>query len=109
MASDLVDLTRHYLNRLDRLDRASDLLKRLRAVKVPTSPDLGSPADGQRSDPLPRRRVAERLPAGSLPAIVQRFEAGATIQAVANEFGISPSSVKRILRRAGVGRRLPTP
>lgn len=48
---------------------------------------------------------SERLSEADRQAIIERFRAGSTREQLANEYGVSLSTVKRLLRKAGVRRQ----
>lgn len=104
----MVDLLSRYSNHEAELGTLFELLERLRTGDQTAAPGL--PAATLRPTPDPsRRKVVDRLPEGTIAAMVKRFRAGATIQALANEYGISESSIKRLLRKYGVHRHRQRP
>jgi len=50
------------------------------------------------------QKVADRLTAGDITAIIADFQAGRPKHQLATHYGISESTVKRILRKHGVRR-----
>jgi hypothetical protein len=98
-----VGLLSRYSNHGAELDTLLELLKRLRTGDQAAAPGLSAALLRPTPDPS-RRKVVDRLPEGAIPAMVERFRAGATVAAVADEYGISESSLKRILRKHGVHR-----
>jgi hypothetical protein len=97
-----VDLLARYSNHEDQLGSLLELLERMAARDQTNVPGLEVIDDRARTPP---HCLSQRLPEGAVSTMIQRFEGGATIQAIAGEFDISPSSVKRILRGHGVRRR----
>jgi len=95
--SDVVDLTWTYSNRLDLADL-------LRCARVWLSEDRrGSVQDRQASvQPKPTstvpRRVVDRLGEDVVREMIEVRKAGARLKDVAKRYGISESSVKRLLR-----------
>jgi hypothetical protein len=61
-------------------------------------PELGGERRARATGPSAR---ADRLTAGDLRAMVESYRAGMIVCDLAEKFSISPSSVKRILGRAG--------
>lgn len=92
-----MEFVRRYANRPDLLDDLARL-----AAMLAGSAD--APPDGQPCEPGMAQRGRQRLLSDLLnPADVQRlvaqFHAGVAKRKLAAEFGISESSVKRILRK----------
>jgi DNA invertase Pin-like site-specific DNA recombinase len=101
-----VDLTTRYSNHPDELDQVRELLKRIAAGDRSGAPGLdGEPDQAPEAQPRRPRRLAERLQPDALPTMITQFLSGATVQALATEYGISRSSVKNILRRHGARRQ----
>lgn len=65
-------------------------------------------ARGVRSEQAPRVwRVSERLSETDLSGLVASYRAGTTANALAEQFNISKSSIKRLLRERGIRRTTP--
>jgi transposase-like protein len=98
----LVGVTGRYSNR-------SDLLEQLRKVAVILLGDRGDGAAGTGEEPVmvsPMRsyRLRDRFSPGVFRAMIELYGSGATVQQVAERFGASESSVKRLLRQNTVTR-----
>ena len=100
--------TASYLNRVEVLRRYSQpsMLYDLRMVMKVISAD---PTQGVSEPVSPASRVStaephcltSRLTDETITALVYMYRSGATAKKVAEQYGISMSSVKRLLRRAG--------
>jgi hypothetical protein len=98
----LVELLRHYSN-------SSDLLEQLRKAAVILSndrrdgeTDAGAEANTRRM--IRSRRLRDRFFSDDLQAMIDLYTSGAPAQQVAEKFGISLRSVKRLLHQHGVHR-----
>jgi DNA-directed RNA polymerase specialized sigma24 family protein len=91
-----------------RLDRVSELVSAVERVRVG---DGQKPGAGRsvRSDQAPRVwRVSDRLDEADLRSLVSGYSAGTTARELAEQFHISKSSVKRLLRERGIRRTITT-
>jgi hypothetical protein len=98
-----VDLLARYSNTPDLL---ADLRTTWRVLHGPDDegddePGLGGRYGQERRSP---EKITERLRPADLEALIGHYRAGRTIRQLAEEFLISESSVKRVLREAGVRR-----
>jgi predicted DNA binding protein len=95
----LVELLRRYSNRIDLLNPLVSLLERINE-ELPASeeePQLAS-TDG----PSPQAwRVSDRLTPTDIKILVTSYLAGSTIRDLAQQYDISTTSVKRVLRAQG--------
>src|SRR6266542_1709725 len=102
--SQLVDVLAAYSNRADLLVDLGAIKHRLAQAVGSTDPDGGRSvhtlAPGFR-----KQQVAQRLGAVAVAQLVARFEAGTPKHRLAIEYGISESSVKRVIRRHRAQRR----
>lgn len=91
-----VDLARTYSNRSDLAKSLARTLAQLRAA-VETDP----PASPKRATApaKPSHKLSDRLDAQAVANLVAAFRSGTSKRALAEEFGISESSVKRLLRQ----------
>jgi len=100
-----VGVLRRYSNR-------PDLLEHLRKVAVILA-DVGQ-GDGVgavvTTESVARsRHLGDRFSREDLEAMINLYRSGTTARRVAEEFGVSPRSVKRLLHKHGVRRERPTP
>ena len=87
-----------------RLDRVSELVSAVERVRVG---DGQKPGAGRsvRSDQAPRVwRVSDRLDEADLRSLGSGYSAGTTARELVEQFHISKSSVKRLLRERGIRR-----
>jgi hypothetical protein len=92
----LVDLTRAYHNRADLADALVKTMQRLtKAQQAPRRPRASVSSTG-RSDR--QWRVSDRLDDADTRLIVKAFEQGTPKWKLAEQYGISESSVKRLVR-----------
>jgi len=92
-----------------RYSNRCDLLEQLRKVAVILSGACGDSAAGTGGEPVtapPTRlyRLRDRFSPGDVHAMIELYGSGATVQQVAERFGVSESSVKRLLRQNTVAR-----
>lgn len=98
----MVDLLRAYSNRVDLLSVLVSAVERLR-VREAGSPEI---AGSVRSDRAPRVwRVGDRLSEADVGRLVSSYRAGTTARELAEQFKISMTSVKRLLRANRARRR----
>lgn len=101
----MVDLTWTYSNRLD----LADLLKRARVWLSEDRRRLVQDHQASvraRPTPAVHRRVVDRLGEGAVHEIIEARRTGMKLKDVAKQYGISESSVKRMLRTCDAdGRR----
>jgi DNA-directed RNA polymerase specialized sigma24 family protein len=98
-----VDLLIAYSKRLDLLSALVSAVERVR-VGDGEEPETGHSV---RSDQAPRVwRVSDRLNEAELCTLISCYRAGTTARELAEQFNISKSSVKRLLRERGI-RRVP--
>jgi hypothetical protein len=99
-----VDLLIAYSKQVDRVSELVSATERLRVG------DAGEPARvSVRSDQGSRvqQRVTDRLGEAELCRLTSEFRAGATKRELAEQYAMSESTVKRILRKRGVRRNAP--
>jgi hypothetical protein len=100
----VVELLRRYANRADLLHdltRAVDRLRGAEVVPVEEQPEeLVSAGRRSRQDIL-----AVRFSPDDLARMIEKYRAGATIQAVAVEFRIGSTTLKRLIRERGARRK----
>lgn len=82
-----------------------DLRFASQAAMAPSGDDEPELGGDRRAQTTGRWAVADRLTADELRAMVECYRAGMIVGDLAEKFSISPSSVKRILRRAGASKR----
>jgi hypothetical protein len=100
----MVELCSRYSNRDDLLKPLVSVLDRINSEPPISDPmDQLPSADG--SDPQ-AWRVNERMSPEDGKALVKSYLAGSTIRLLSEQYGISGSSVKRLLRQHGA-RKLP--
>jgi hypothetical protein len=101
---EVVELLSRYSNREDLLKPLVNVLERINSEPEPDEPQDQLPsADGP--DPRPWQ-VTDRLSPADIKTLVKSFLAGDTIRVLAERYGISTTSVKRLLREHGA-RKLP--
>lgn len=83
----------------------NDLRYASQAAMAPSGEDESELGGERRAHATARWAVVDRLTADELRAVVECYRAGAVVRDLAGRFSISPSSVKRILRRAGARKR----
>lgn len=97
----MVELIVRYSNNPPLLDDLRNAREAVPSQSEDDEPELG----GRRQANGRRWAVAHRLTAKDVQAVVNGYRAGKTTRELAERFAISESSVKRLLRRAGCGRR----
>ena len=92
-----------YLNRRDLADALVSAVQQLRQTQARS----GESAHSVRSAPLSTRqwRVVDRISEIDLEGLVAAFTAGTPKRKLAERYGISESSVKRLLRQRGASKR----
>lgn len=95
----MVELITRYSNNPTVLDDLKNACEAVLALDDDDEPELGGEhrANGRRWP------VANRLATDDLQPVVDGYQAGRTASELAESFEISPSSVDRLLRRAGAG------
>jgi hypothetical protein len=88
-----VEVLRRYSNFPDLVKRVQEVLRRIEENDRDDEPGVHSTGHGGGLVP-----VRERLGEADVHAIVERFRAGEAKHRLATEYGISLSSVKRLLR-----------
>src|SRR5262249_13164044 len=100
----MVDLLRAYSKRPDLLFELVSTVEHLQVKDARTADTDRS----VRSEHPPRVwRISDRLTEADIHSIVSSYRAGTTARELAEQFKISKSSVKQILREGGVRRTLP--
>jgi uncharacterized protein (DUF2235 family) len=97
-----VDLIRAYSNRRDVADALVSTVQQLRQAQAQGSGTTNS----VRSTPLSTRqwRVGDRLSEADTEHLVAAFTAGTSKRKLAERYGISESSVKRLVRQHGASK-----
>lgn len=102
----------HRVELLHRYSNRDDLLKPLVSVLERVSD--GRPAGQEEAQlvsadgPTPRAwQLSDRLSPADVQALVKSYLAGSTIGALAKQYGIGTSSVKRLLRQHGARKQRP--
>jgi hypothetical protein len=102
--SDRVDLVRAYSKRADLCEELVRTLRNLELVLAADEPS--GPVSVCSSGRSPRDwRVSDRVSDSEVDTIIMAFSRGTSKRELAERYGISESSVKRLLRSAGVRRR----
>lgn len=91
-----VEVLRRYSNLPDLLTRMQDALRRIEEENQDDEPGVCSTGRGDGLVPVP---VRERLGEAGLADLVASFRAGTPKHELATRYGISLSSVKRVLRQ----------
>jgi predicted DNA binding protein len=100
----MVDLLRAYSKRSDLLFELASAVERLQLKDVWTA-DTGRSV---RSEQAPRVwRISDRLTEADIHSLASSYGAGTTARELAEQFKISKSSVKQILRERGIRRTSP--
>jgi DNA-directed RNA polymerase specialized sigma24 family protein len=94
-----VDVIRAYSKRPDVLEDLDRAVRQLDKALAEPAPERASVRSSGRVGHV--QAIADRLSAEQVAAIIQRFRAGTAKHVLADEYGISLSSVKRLLRRHG--------
>ncbi|MEV5413506.1 helix-turn-helix domain-containing protein [Thermopolyspora sp. NPDC052614] len=95
-----VDLLSAYSNRHDQIEGMEDVLCRIAANDQSGLPGQLPPGQPSRS-----RSVADRLSPADIESLVTRYRSGVKLKRLADDYGISISTVKRVLRKHGARRR----
>jgi DNA-directed RNA polymerase specialized sigma24 family protein len=99
----MVDLLRAYSKRSDLVFELVNALEDLRA-KNDHEPERAS----VQSEQAPHVwRISDRLAETDIQRLITRYQAGTTSRELAEQFGISQSSVKLLLRNRGIRRTTP--
>jgi histidine ammonia-lyase len=95
----LVDLIRAYSNRRDLADALVSTVQQLRQAQA----QISGPANSVRSAPLRTRqwRIGDRLSEADTEQLVAAFTADTSKRKLADRYGVSESSVKRLIRLNG--------
>jgi Homeodomain-like domain len=102
-ASDLrlfVEVLRHYSNRPDLLEQ----LRNVAVILLDVSQDDWAGVTVTTECVIRSRRLRARFSLDDLQAMIDLYRSGATATAVAEKFGVSLRSIKRLLRQYGVRR-----
>ena len=94
--SDLVELVRRYSNRADLQERLGQALQRAFVRTMPLHTLPGGSVRGREPSVW---RLRDRLSDGDVRLITERFRAGTAKHVLADEFGVSLSSIKSLLRQ----------
>lgn len=100
-----VELLRRYSNRDDLLKPLVSVLERI-SEESPASDEEAQPASADGSSPQ-AWRVSDRLSSADIKILVRSYLAGSTIRELAQQYGISTTSVKRVLREHGARKLRP--
>lgn len=97
-----VELTRRYSNHPDLLNPLVRVLAKIRSdAEDGGQPDLGA-VHGKQPDIW---RIADRLTDQDVATLLDAYRAGTPTRVLAARYGISPTSIKRLLREHGVRRQ----
>jgi len=96
----MVDLLCRYSNRQAQIEGMEDVLRRITQNDQTDLPGISSEAARTRW-----RSVADRVSPIEVETLVERYRSGVKAAFLAREYGISLSSVRRILRQHGARRR----
>jgi DNA-binding NtrC family response regulator len=99
----LVGVAGHYSNHPDLLEQ----LRKVAAIVSDGGQDDGAGAEVTTESVLRSRRLRDRLSSDELQAMIDLYRSGTTAKQVAEKFGVSLRSVKRLLRKHGVRRERP--
>jgi DNA-directed RNA polymerase specialized sigma24 family protein len=100
----MVDLMRAYSKRSDLLFELVSAVERLQVKDAQTA----DAARSVRSEQAPRIwRICDRLSEADVHSLVSGYRVGMTARELAEQFKISESSVKLILRKRGIRRTSP--
>jgi hypothetical protein len=99
-----VDLLMAYSNRLDLVSGLVSVVERLRA-RDGKEPETGRSVCSEQATRV--WRVSDRVSETDLCSLITSYRAGTTVDALAEQFKISKSSVKRLLRQHGIRRTVP--
>jgi hypothetical protein len=102
-----VDVLLHYSNKLGLCDDLEQVSKRLRAELARASEETRPPSDGQTEQAERRRsawRLDVRLGQEDIDTLIRAFRDGAPKWKLAEQYGVSLSGVKKLLRDRGVRR-----
>ncbi len=93
----VVELLRRYSDRTHLLERLQDVLRRIAENDQTDEPGLPeSPRSHEERQPF-----AERLAGDGVQALIAAYRAGTTAPELAAKYGVSLSTVKRLLRKHG--------
>jgi hypothetical protein len=96
-----VEVLRRYSNRFDLLER----LHKVAVILADDRPDDGAGAEITANDMVRSRRLRDRFSSDDLQVMIDLYRSGTTAKHVAEKFGVSLRSVKRLLHRNGVRRK----
>ena len=89
-----------YSNRPDLLEQ----LRRVAAIVADSGQDVGTVAKVAAESVIRSRRLRDRFSSEDLQVMIDLYRSGATAKLVAEKFGVSARSVKRLLHQRGVRR-----
>ncbi|HET9412037.1 MAG TPA: hypothetical protein VFO38_04260 [Candidatus Saccharimonadales bacterium] len=97
-----MELARRYSNRPELLNPLVKVMAMIAAEPSdPPEPDRLS-VQGREVAPW---KITDRFPSNDLDALVAAYQSGATSAALAEQYGMGVTSVKRLLRKRGVRKR----
>ena len=99
----MVGVAGHYSNRPDLLEQ----LRKVAAIVSNGGQDDGADAEVTSESVLRSRRLRDRLSSDNLQNVIDLYSSGTTAKQVAERFGVSLRSVKRLLHKHGVRRERP--
>jgi hypothetical protein len=95
------DLIEAYSKRRDLVDVLVSVVRQLRQAQA----QRGEPTFSVRSTPSPRQwRVGDRLNEADVARLIADFTAGTSKRKLSEQYGISESSVKRLIRQHGASK-----
>ena len=99
-ASLTLDLLSAYSNHHDQIEGMEHVLCRIAA-----NDQSGLPGQVPSGSPSRSRSVVDRLSPADIESLVARYRSGVKLKRLADDYGISISTVKRVLRKHGARRR----
>jgi DNA invertase Pin-like site-specific DNA recombinase len=96
----MVEVVRRYSNRPDLLEQ----LRKVAAILLDVSQDDWAGVKVTTECVIRSRRLRDRFSPEELQTMIDLYRSGVTARQVAEKFGVSLRSVKRLLHQHGVGR-----
>ncbi|WP_414940139.1 resolvase [Amycolatopsis sp. cmx-11-51] len=98
-----MELCRRYSNRQDLVNPLVNVLNKIQNGSSDANDDLVT-VNGTQSDVW---RIADRLSPSDIESLVESYRTGGTLKAVAERYGVSVATVKRLAREHGVRKQRP--
>ena len=99
----LVELCRRYSNRQDLVNPLVNVLEKIKNGAPDPRDDL-VPVNGTQPGVW---RITDRLSPSDIESLVESYRSGSTMNAVAERYGVSVATVKRLAREHGVRKQRP--